>query len=290
MTQVGRATKRCPGVPVDLATVSLEVRSRPDAPMLVRRALSCVGERLSLDQYTLEDLKLGVTAACNNVVIHAYAGRHGPLAVTLRVGAERIEATVRDHGVGIRHIAPAIDRVRFGLAVIGAVSDRAEFLSPRDGGTKVRMEFRGGPGPSAPPLPAFLSTAESNQEAESPFALSGDAVVTLAPVALVGSVLGGLAATLANVRRFSIERAGQIGQVTNALAHHALTAASDRRISFALLASDGRFEVTLAPLRTGSSGELQAGLSRHPSALRAFSDDIAIDAAGDHESLHVVLR
>ncbi len=145
---------------LDLATVLLEVKSGPDAPMLVRRVLSSVGERLSLDENALDDMKLGVSAACNNVVVHAYAGDYGPLAVGVRVRAESTEVTVRDHGLGIRRVAPAIDRARFGLAVIGAVSQQAEFLSPRDGGTKVRMQFSAVPGRS-PPLPASRRPARS---------------------------------------------------------------------------------------------------------------------------------
>jgi hypothetical protein len=95
---------------------------------------------------------------------------------------------------------------------------------------------------------------------------------------------------LAKVRRFSLERTGEIEQVTDALVDHALTAASERRISFALLASDTRFEVTLAPLRSGSSGELWTTSNRRPPALRTFRDEIAVDPAGDHESIHLVLR
>jgi len=273
---------------LDLATVSLEVNSGPDAPMLVRRVLSSVGERFSLDQNTLDDIKLGVSAACNNVVVHAYGGDSGPLAVNVRVRAESTEVTVRDHGLGIRHVAPAIDRTRFGLAVIGAVSQQAEFLSPRDGGTQVRMQFSAGPGRS-PPLPALMSADESDRGAPSPFALSGDAVVTLAPVALLGSLLGRLSTTLASLRQFSLDRAGEIEQVMGALAHHALRAASEGRISFALLADDSRFEVKLAPLRTGSSGALRTSSRRRPSALRTFSEEIAVDASKDHESIHVVM-
>lgn len=261
--------------------------------MLVRRVLSSVGEGLSLDQNTLDDMKLGASAACNNVVVHAYGGRYGPLGVTVHAGPEWIEVTVRDHGCGIRQVPPAIEHTRFGLAVIGAVSQRAEFRSPHDGGTNVRMQFRAGAGRSAP-LPAPASPSEIDQSAhspfaQSPFALSGDAVVTLAPVTLLGSLLGRLSATLVKLRRFSVDRAGEVEEVMGALADHALKSASGGRISFALLANDGRFEVKLAPLRSGSSGELQRASSRRQSALRTFNDEIAVDATNEHESIHVVL-
>ena len=54
---------------------------------IVRHAIGALGEATRLDAQTLSDIRLAVTEACTNVVVHAYPdGSEGPLEVlaTLR--------------------------------------------------------------------------------------------------------------------------------------------------------------------------------------------------------------
>ena len=55
--------------------VHLRLSNRPENVMLVRQLLAGVGETVDLDASDLYDIKVAVTEACNNVVLHAYAGR-----------------------------------------------------------------------------------------------------------------------------------------------------------------------------------------------------------------------
>ena len=150
----------------------LELSSRPESVTLVRVMLGGIAEWFSFDPELLDDLKTAVSEACNNVVMHAYGDETGPLVVSLAVTADGAEVTVRDWGSGIQHVAPSQDRIGVGLAVISAVAKRAEFLSPNDGGTEVRMLF----GRHEPPVQSEHQLPES--EPVLPInGLNGDVVV-----------------------------------------------------------------------------------------------------------------
>ena len=116
------------------ATARLVLDSRPECVSLVRAMLAGVGERLELDHGLLDDLKTAVSEACNNVVLHAYGSRRGPLSVQLKVGESAVEAAVCDRGGGFRTVVDEA-RMGLGLPVIGALADRVEFLRVPGGGT-----------------------------------------------------------------------------------------------------------------------------------------------------------
>jgi len=246
--------------------------------------LSGVSEALSFDAELVEDLKTAVSEACNNVVLHAYDGRPGPLVVGLGVLPDGVRAVVRDRGAGIRLVASS-DRMRVGLAMIGALANRAEFLSRPDGGTEVRMTF--GRGAGRP----FERSVDQEPDAGSPPRLSGDAVVTLSPVELLSGVLGRIARALAASARFSLDRFSDVYLVTDAIAAHAAIASSASRIRFAVVAGERRLELTSGPFRTGSGSRLQAdGSGGWPgSPLALLTDELTVEPAGDAELLRVVL-
>jgi anti-sigma regulatory factor (Ser/Thr protein kinase) len=81
--------------------------------------LGGVAELLSIDPELLDDLKTAISEACNNVVLHAYGGAAGPMAVSLFIDQERIRATVEDQGDGLVVADPAEG---IGLSVIRALS------------------------------------------------------------------------------------------------------------------------------------------------------------------------
>ena len=121
--------------------VRLELESRLECPTLVRGALIGIGETRAGDPELLDDVKTAVSEACTHVVLHAYNGDPGPLAVTVAVGHDRGEAAVHDRGSGIQAVSSADDRMGVGLAVITALSERAEFISVPGEGTVARVAF-----------------------------------------------------------------------------------------------------------------------------------------------------
>src|SRR5205085_8257226 len=114
------------------------------------------------------------------------------------------------------------------------------------------------------------------------------AIVSLSPLTFVGGVLGRLARALAARARFSLDRFSDVYLVTDALAAHAIQAASSSRIGFGISTDTRRLELTIGPFRPGASSLLTgAAQSEVGSALRRLSDELHVDAFDGGESLQV---
>src|SRR5947209_1762598 len=122
------------------AILDLELESAPESVALVRAGLKGLGTLLELDTELLDDVQMAASEACNNVILHAYGDRAGPLDVRVTVTHEGIDVLVRDHGAGIEDPFPDPDDDGLGLAVIRSLADRSELISG-DGGTEVHIEF-----------------------------------------------------------------------------------------------------------------------------------------------------
>jgi len=118
--------------------VRLELPSTPECGMLVRALLMGMGAALAWDGNLVDALKTAVTAACNNVVMHAYHDGHGPLAVRVTATHDTLDVLVRDHGDGIDPARQDPDGEGLGLVVIQSLADRSELGSVPGGGTEVR--------------------------------------------------------------------------------------------------------------------------------------------------------
>jgi serine/threonine-protein kinase RsbW len=272
----------------DRPSVSLELESSPETLTLVRGVLGGLAEGLSLDPELLDDIKTAVSEACNNVVMHAYGGESGPLQVALYVGQKEIEVVVRDRGQGIHVLTPSDDRLQgVGIPIMRALAEKTAFRPLPNGGTEVWMQFAG--------LRAgdLLYQRPGEAAAEDGWSrrLSGDAVVSLSPVGFVGGVLGRLARALAARARFSLDRFSDVYLVTDALAAHAVNAASATRIAFGIHTEPRCLEVTLGPLRTGASAQLTSESSSEvSSALRLLADELEVRAENGHEAVRLVMR
>src|SRR5438046_504826 len=65
--------------------IELRLPARAENVAVVRHALSGVGEALEIGEQTLADIRLAVTEACTNVVVHAYDEAGGPMEVSATV-------------------------------------------------------------------------------------------------------------------------------------------------------------------------------------------------------------
>jgi anti-sigma regulatory factor (Ser/Thr protein kinase) len=262
--------------------------SSPETLTLVRGVLGGLAEGLALDPELLDDIKTAVSEACNNVVMHAYGGDSGPLQVALYVGDEEIEVVVRDRGQGIHVLTPSDDRLQgVGIPIMRALAEKTAFRPIPNGGTEVWMQFAG--------LRAgevlYQRPGEAAADDGWSHRLSGDAVVSLSPVGFVGGVLGRLARALAARARFSLDRFSDVYLVTDALAAHAVNAASARRIAFGIRTEPRRLEVTLGPLRAGASAQLTSESSSEvTSALRLLADELEVRTENGHEAVRLVMR
>ena len=122
--------------------VLLTMPARPEGVGVVRQALAGMADALDFDPTVLADMKMAVTEACTNVVVHAYDDE-GMLEVEMLAGEDGLTIVVRDYGNGIqprptRSAAPALG---LGLPLIAALSDAFELRGSAGSGTEVRMTF-----------------------------------------------------------------------------------------------------------------------------------------------------
>ncbi len=263
--------------------------------------LAGVSELLGFAPELLEDLRTAVSEACNNVVLHAYGGDPGALLVSLTACQDSVQVSVRDRGAGFPYAAPYDDRMGIGLAVIGSLADRTEFLSLPEGGAEVRMGFtRDGAtagssacgGTRAGTLAAALDCCPTAEpEPEWLQYLPGEVVAWIYPVEMLAGILGRIIRTVAAGARFSLDRFSDLYLVTDAIAAHAQRAASSTHLGFAIGAADRRLELAVGPFRTGSGERLGvAGASNGPDYPLGFlADELATQPARDAELLRVVL-
>jgi serine/threonine-protein kinase RsbW len=108
---------------------------------VVRHAFGALGEAFAVDEQILSNIRLAVTEACTNVVVHAYPdGREGMLEILATLQEEKLVVVVRDEGPGI---GPRPDSPGLGLGLPLIVSLTESVLLGRDADerTEVRMTF-----------------------------------------------------------------------------------------------------------------------------------------------------
>jgi serine/threonine-protein kinase RsbW len=123
--------------------VLLRMPARPEGVGVVRQALAGMADALDFEASVLADMKMAVTEACTNVVVHAYDSESGVLEIEMQAAEEGLTIVVRDHGSGIqprpaRSEPPALG---LGLPLIAALSDAFELRGSAGRGTEVRMTF-----------------------------------------------------------------------------------------------------------------------------------------------------
>jgi anti-sigma regulatory factor (Ser/Thr protein kinase) len=125
--------------------LTLTLPARAENVAVVRHAFGGLGEALSVPEQLLSDIKLAVTEACTNVVIHAYPDGEGPMEISADIGPDHLSVVVRDEGRGVmpRADSPGLG---LGLPLIATLADSLELGTGTDDVTEVRMIFSIGEG------------------------------------------------------------------------------------------------------------------------------------------------
>jgi serine/threonine-protein kinase RsbW len=119
----------------------LVLPARAENVAVVRHAFGGLGDVLDLADQTLSDIKLAVTEACTNVVVHAYPDRDdGPLGVRAKLAEGTLIVVVSDQGRGIlpRADSPGLG---LGLPLIATLAESLELGTGANQETEVRMTF-----------------------------------------------------------------------------------------------------------------------------------------------------
>lgn len=252
---------------------------------LVRQALAGLTDELGVGAARAADMKIALTEACTNVVVHAYGEEIGPLEVTMAVEHGRLVLGVRDHGGGL-HPLPGRDEgspLGFGLALIASLSDELGLVGGRHG-TELRIAFALD-GTGAPPL-AVQPSAEPAPPADG-------IVLRLRPPERAAPVLGRVVSLVAARADFSIDRLSDAQIVSDAIAGAAPAHVADGTLAVAIDEHEHGFDLLVGPFSAGGAQRLveDTELPGIGSLLERLTDTLAVEQAGmpDGERLRVRL-
>ena len=120
------------------------VQSWPAAPEHVgsaRRVVSAAARRAGADDPVLDAVRLAVSEAVSNVVVHGYRGSaRGAFTVAVEWEGDELRVTVRDEGCGMQPRADS-PGAGLGLPLIANLAETFSVTAPPGGGTELRMTF-----------------------------------------------------------------------------------------------------------------------------------------------------
>jgi anti-sigma regulatory factor (Ser/Thr protein kinase) len=122
--------------------VRVSLPARPENVAVARQALGGLASALGLDPTVVTDMKMALSEACTNVVVHAYPDGEGTMDIELHPEGESLLIVVRDTGAGIR---PRPERhehaLGLGLPLMASLAEDFEIHGGSGDGTEVRMTF-----------------------------------------------------------------------------------------------------------------------------------------------------
>lgn len=121
--------------------MELALAARAENIAIVRHVLGGLGEAYDVPEEKLSDIRLAVTEACANVVVHAYPeDRAGQMEVIATMEEETLTVLVRDWGCGIRP-RPDSPGLGLGLSLIAALAESVQLGHGEEERTEVQMTF-----------------------------------------------------------------------------------------------------------------------------------------------------
>ena len=122
----------------------------PETVPLARRALAAVAAAAGVGGERLDEIRLAVSEALTNAVVHAYRnGGGGRLHVTAAVASGELWVLVGDDGRGL-HARNDSHGLGIGLSLISGLTDDFAIVTRASGGTEVQMRFDLGEAVSPP--------------------------------------------------------------------------------------------------------------------------------------------
>lgn len=114
----------------------------PGTPLgvsVLRREMAGIAKDCGMDAEGIADVRLAVTEAATNAVIHAYAEAEGELRVTAGVEDGELAIVIGDTGPGLveRSDSPGLG---LGLSIIATVAERLKIVNDSSG-TEIHMAF-----------------------------------------------------------------------------------------------------------------------------------------------------
>ncbi|TDX51175.1 anti-sigma F factor [Orenia marismortui] len=124
----------------------LTIDSLSDNIGLARVTVASFASQLNFTLAELEEIKVAISEAVSNSIIHGYAEESGEIEIRMRVYGEQLEIIVKDQGCGIEDIEAACEpayttagRMGLGLVFIDSFMDKFEIESKAAKGTTLKM-------------------------------------------------------------------------------------------------------------------------------------------------------
>ncbi|NLJ84266.1 MAG: anti-sigma F factor [Halanaerobiaceae bacterium] len=125
----------------------IRMLSRSNNVGLARLAAASFASELDFTLNELEEIKVAVSEAVTNCIIHAYPLEEGIIEIDLRIEGEELIIVVEDKGVGIEDLEAVLqpnystkeEHMGLGLAFIDSFMDRFQLSSEPGKGTVVKM-------------------------------------------------------------------------------------------------------------------------------------------------------
>ncbi len=116
-------------------------RAVPDVIPALRHTVADFARAAGFHGERLDAIRLAVSEAVTNVVLHAYSDDPGEVHVTARVVDDELWVLVSDDGRG-PNATPIRPGLGWGLAFITDAADEFALVERAAGGTEARMVFR----------------------------------------------------------------------------------------------------------------------------------------------------
>lgn len=124
----------------------LEIKSITDNIGLARVTVASFAAQLDFTLSEIEEIKVAVSEAVSNAIIHGYQDTGGTIEIELTIEGQKLIIEIRDYGQGIANIEQACepsyttaDRMGLGLVFIDSFMDKLKIDSALEEGTMVRM-------------------------------------------------------------------------------------------------------------------------------------------------------
>jgi anti-sigma regulatory factor (Ser/Thr protein kinase) len=132
-----RSMQRANGV----ASLNERYPAVPDSVPDVRRQLTAFAAGVGMCGEQLEGLRLVVSEAVSNAVLHAYDQEQGEIQVTAAVVPGELWILIADEGAGLRADGSENRGLGLGLGWMAQFSDGLTLLTRSSGGLEVRLRF-----------------------------------------------------------------------------------------------------------------------------------------------------
>ena len=128
--------------------ITLTFSSIPENVGIARLLIASVGGQLDLSLNDIEELKVAISEAVSNAIIHGYQSNPNRIVyLNLDIAVDNLKITVKDEGCGISDIAQAMqpafstdpERMGLGFVFMQSFMDELQVESTLEVGTTVTM-------------------------------------------------------------------------------------------------------------------------------------------------------